>query len=232
VEWLTEVVKSSASSPAVFPAVFFLGLVGSVTSCCNLPIIGAIAGYSGTFGDDGNRRSLLLGALFFMLGTTSAFAALGAVSGFIGQVAADYLGFYWKLFAGFIMVLFGLATLNLLPFDLAKRGFAANTWKLRSSGATIYGFALGGGAATCSMCCSPVLPIALVLATLKGHTIWGAGILAMFSIGYSLPMVVGLVSLGLGFGKLTSLFRNTVAMLKPIAGCLLIAAGFYMLSTA
>jgi len=43
--------------------------------------------------------------------------------------------------------------------------------------------------------------IALVLATLKGHTIWGAGILAMFSIGYSLPMVVGLVSLGLGFGK-------------------------------
>ena len=81
VAWLTEIFKSSVFSPAVFPAAFLLGLVGSAASCCNLPVLGAIAGYSGSFGPDGNRRALLLTALFFMLGTIAAFAALGAVSG-------------------------------------------------------------------------------------------------------------------------------------------------------
>ena len=122
-EWSAAILKSSTLSVAVFPAAFMLGIVGSVTSCCNLPVLGAIAGYSGTVGHDTDRRSLLVAALFFMLGTVGAFAALGAVSGFVGQVAGASLGLYWKLFAGFISVLFGLATLGLLPFDLTRLGF-------------------------------------------------------------------------------------------------------------
>lgn len=44
VEWPTEILKSSSLSLAVFPAAFLLGLMASVTSCCNLPVLGAIAG--------------------------------------------------------------------------------------------------------------------------------------------------------------------------------------------
>jgi cytochrome c biogenesis protein CcdA len=229
-EWPAAILTSSSFSLAVFPAAFLLGLIGSVTSCCNLPVLGAIAGYSGAVGQESDRRSLLVAGIFFMLGTVAAFAALGAVSGFIGQVAGSSLGLYWKLFAGFISVLFGLAALGLPPFDRARLGFTGNSWKIQSSGATIYGLAVGGGAATCSMFCNPILPVALAVTTLQGHTLWGAAILAVFSIGYSLPMAGVLVGLGLGFRRLTSVLQTINPIIQKGAGVLLIVLGFYLLA--
>ncbi len=230
-EWSAAILKSSTFSLAVFPAAFVLGLIGSVTSCCNLPVLGAVAGYSGTVGYDTDRRSLLLAGLFFMIGTAGAFAVMGAVSGFIGQVAGASLGLYWKLFAGFISVLFGLATLGLLPFDLGSPGFGGKTWKIQSSGAVVYGLAVGGGAAACSVCCNPILPVALTVTTLQGHTLWGAAILAVFSIGYTLPIAGVLVGMGLGFRRLTSVVQKINPVIQKVAGVLLIVMGFYLLAT-
>lgn len=228
-EWSAEILRSSDYSAAAFAAALVLGIVGSVTSCCNLPVLGAIAGYSGAVGHDADRRSLLVAGIFFMIGTVGAFAALGAVSGFVGQVAGATLGLYWKLFAGFISVLFGLATLGLLPFDFGKLGLSGNSWQMRSSGATIYGLAVGGGSAACSVCCNPVLPVALAVTTLQGQTLWGAAILAVFSIGYSLPMVGVLIGMGLGFRRLTSVVQRISPVIQKIAGVLLIVLGFYLL---
>lgn len=230
-EWLTEALDSSLS-PVVFPAAFLLGFLGSVTSCCNLPLFGAIAGYSGTLVEGGNRRALLRGALFFMLGTISAFAALGAVSGLIGQVAGASLGFYWKLIAGFIMVLFGLANLNLLPFALTEYKFAEKTLNKPACGSMLHGFALGGAAAACSACCNPVLPVVLAVTTLQGHILWGAAMLTAFSVGYGLPMTGGIVGLGFGFGNLASVVQKINPLIKTVSGLLLIIVGFYMLATA
>jgi cytochrome c-type biogenesis protein len=166
-----------------------------------------------------------------MLGTVAAFAVLGAVSGFVGQVAGSSLGSYWKLFAGFVSVLFGLATLGLLPFGFAHLGSVGNSLRLQSSGATIYGLAVGGGAATCSLFCNPILPVALAVTTLQGHTLWGAAILAVFSIGYSLPMAGILVGLGLGFQRLTAVVQRINPFVQKAAGVLLIVLGFYLLAT-
>lgn len=229
-EGLSEIFKSSISSPVAFPAAFLLGLLGAVTSCCNLPVLGAIAGYSGTLGPDRNRSALLLTALFFMLGTLAAFAALGAVSGFLGQMAGAALGYYWKLVAGFVFVLFGLGNLGLLPFRAAGLGFLGDTWKRRSSGATIYGLAVGGGATACSVLCNPVLPVALAATTLQGHTLWGAVLLTVFSLGYSFPMAAVLVGLGLGFGRLTMTVQKIKPVIETTSGILLLVVGFYLLA--
>lgn len=232
VEWLAEILQSSSLSAAMFPAAFLLGIAGSAISCCNLPILAAIAGYSATFGNNSDRRALLLGALFYMLGTIGAFATIGAVSGLVGQVAGAFLGFYWKLFAGFIMVVFGMASLNLLKLDLGKLGFTGNVWKRRSSGATLYGLAIGGVAAAGSVCCNPFLPVALAVTTFQGHPLWGAALLTVFSIGYSLPMAGVLVGLGFGFGKLSLVAQRITPIIKTVAGLLLIVFGFYLLATA
>jgi cytochrome c-type biogenesis protein len=228
-EWSDQILKSSALSMAAFPAAFLLGVIGSVTSCCNLPVLGAIAGYSGTVGPGTDRRSLLVAALFFMVGTVGAFAAIGAVSGFVGQVAGASLGMYWRLFAGLISVVFGLVTLGYLPVDLTRWGFTGKAWQIQSSGATIYGLAVGGGAAACSVCCNPVLPVALTVTTLQGHTFWGAAILTVFSVGYSLPMVGVLVGMGLGLRRLTSVVQKISPVIQKGAGVLLIVLGFYLL---
>jgi cytochrome c-type biogenesis protein len=226
---LEEILKSSSLSPIVLPTAFLLGLVGAVTSCCTLPVLGAIAGYSGALVDNGNRRTLLLAALPFMLGTVLAFAALGAVSGLVGQVAGAVLGFYWRLAAGFIMVLFGLASLNLLPINFAHLRLPGSAGERRAFGAALYGLALGGGAAACSTLCNPILPVALAVTTLQGHALWGAALLTVFSIGYSLPMASMLVGLGLGFGRLT-LIQRISPWINKIAGLLLIIIGFYLLA--
>lgn len=231
-EWSAAMLRSSTSPVAVLPAAFLLGLIGSVTSCCNLKVLAAIAGYSGVVGSDSDRRAFLVSALFFMIGTVGAFAALGAVSGFVGQVAGASLGLYWKLFAGGILVLFGLAVLGVLPFDLTRLGFTGKARQVGSSGATIFGLAVGGGAAACSLCCSPVLPIALAVTTLQGHTVWGAVILTVFSVGYSLPIVGVLVGMGLGVRRLSSAVQKFNPIIQHLAGVLLVVVGFYLLATA
>jgi cytochrome c biogenesis protein CcdA len=206
-------------------------LVGSVTSCCSLPVLGAIAGYSAALQDSSDRRTLLVTALWFMIGTAAALATLGAVSGFLGHLVSASVGVYWRLFAGFVTVLFGLASLSLLPFDLAHAGLIGNRVSIQSSGATIYGVAVGGGSAACSVFCNPILPVALAVTTLQGNTLWGAAILAVFSLGYSAPMAGVLVGLGLGFGKLKSAMQKMTPVIQTVAGALLVAMGFYLLAT-
>ena len=143
-EWLSEVMTSPNLSLAAFPAAFLFGLLGSFTSCCNLPVLGAIAGYSGTLGNETNRGTFLLIALLFIVGTVAALTALGAIGGFLGQVAGASLGLYWRLFAGFIMVLFGLVSMGLVPFDFASVGIMKNLGSDGRFGPTIYGLAVGG----------------------------------------------------------------------------------------
>ena len=102
VEWARTVFEQTGIGPAALPAAFLLGLLSSIAcSCCTLPVLGAVAGYSGTR-RQGSFKRTLFAALFFMLGAVIATVILGAVAGFVGQVAQSTLGTYWKIFAGII----------------------------------------------------------------------------------------------------------------------------------
>jgi cytochrome c-type biogenesis protein len=165
-----------------------------------------------------------------MLGTITAFAGLGAVSALIGHLAGASLGLYWKVIAGFIMVLFGLASLDMLPFSITGNGLRRTSFSNLRGGSTIQGFALGGVSAACSTCCNPGLPIVLAVTTIHGRILWGAVLLTAFSIGYSLPMTSGIVGLGLGFGNLGATIQKLNPVIKKVSGVLLIAFGFYFLA--
>ena len=82
-----------------------------------------------------------------------------------------------------------------------------------------------------SSCCNLILPAALAITPLQGHTLWGAAILTVFSIGYSLPIVGVLVGLGLGFRRLTLVVQRINPVIQKGAGVLLIVLGFYLLAT-
>ena len=64
---------------------------------------------------------------------------------------------------------------------------------------------------------------------MKGQAGWGALILAMFAIGYSLPMVAAI--LGIGLGKLTGFIHKIAVPIQKVSGVLLIAAGIWLLFT-
>jgi len=232
-EWLNQILQSPELTVAVFPAVLVLGVLSAFGSCINIAVYGAITGYSGTFATSQSRRPLIFAGIFFMLGTIVVFTLLGAITGFISQITAAALGSYWKFIVGFLLIFFGLATLNFLPFKLPKFVSKNPTTSNSTIGSAIYGFAIGGAIAACSAaCCNPVLPIVLGLVTIKGQTLWGAAILTIYAIGYALPPTAALIGIGLGVEKLSSRLTKVTPIISNIAGVLLIGTGFYMLATA
>ena len=164
-----------------------------------------------------------------MIGTIVALAGLGAITGFVSQTIGSAMGVYWKIFAGLVMVLFGLVSLDLLPFALPTFGSGVALYSAGPTKAIVYGLALGGGTTACSVGCNPVLPVVLGVVTLQGQTWWGGLILGAFAIGYSLPLAAGLVGLGYGFSKLTSVLQRFAPAIKYGGGVVLIGVGFYLL---
>ena len=227
--WAETVLDQTGYGPAALPFAFVLGLVSAIASaCCTLPLLGAIAGYSGTR-DDIDRRAKFLAALFFMLGTTIALVILGYVAGFIGQVAQDVMGKYWKVFAGLVAIVVGLAALKLLPFKLPSRTVKGKTHPKGFLGAAVVGLVMGGGVCVASLACNPGIYIVLGVAVLQGYTLWGMAIMAAYAVGFSLPL--SLIMLGVSLGKGVIKAKKTEAAIRVTGGVLLIVAGFYFLAT-
>ena len=228
-QWAKTFLEQVGYKPLALPLAFVLGLASAVASaCCTLPVLGAIVGYSGTR-DNGNRKAGYLSALFFMLGTTAALVVLGAVAGFVGQVAQDTMGKYWKVFAGLIAIFVGLAALRLLPFKLPTKNIDGMSKPTGFWGAAIFGFIMGGGVSVASLACNPGIFIVLGVAVLQGYTVWGMAIMAAYAVGFSLPLAV--IVLGASLGKSAIKAKRTEAAIRVVGGVLLLAAGFYFLAS-
>jgi len=228
-QWAKTVLEQVGFRPVALPVAFLLGLASALASaCCTLPLLGAIVGYSGTR-EDRDRRAKFLAALFFMLGTTIALVILGTVAGFIGQVAQDMTGKYWKVFAGLTAILVGLAALKLLPVKLPTKVAGTSSRPKGLLGAAAFGLVMGGGVCVASLACNPGIFIVLGVAVLQGYTLWGMCIMAAYAVGFSLPLT--LIMLGASFGKSAIKAKRAETAIRIVAGVLLILAGFYFLAT-
>ena len=213
------------------PLAFLLGLVSAVASaCCTLPAMGMLVAYSGTR-QDVDRRSAFTSAVWFLIGATLALIILGFVAGLVGQTAQTFLGRYWKLFAGVVAVILGLATLKLFPFRLPGRApkDGAPSAPGGKMGAALGGLFLGGGVAACSLPCNPGIFIVIGASVLMGRILWGMALMAAFAVGFSLPLSA--ILFGVSFGKASLKVQKADAVIRTVAGVLLVCAGFYLLAT-
>ena len=228
---ITNLLQEVSTGPAALPLAFLLGLVSAMASaCCTLPAMGMLVAYSGTR-QDVNRRTAFTSAIWFMVGTTLSLILLGFVAGLVGQTAQAFLGRYWKLFAGVVGILFGLAALKWLPFKLPSRARkdgapSASGGKL---GAALGGLFLGGGVAASSLPCNPGIFVVIGASVLMGHILWGMALMAAFGVGFSLPL--GAILFGVSFGKASIKAQKAEVAIRNIAGVLLVCAGFYLLAT-
>jgi len=231
VEFITRTLQEASTGPVAVPLAFLLGLVSAVASaCCTVPAMGMLVAYSGTR-QDTDRRAALVSAFAFLVGTTLALIVLGFVAGFVGQTAQAMLGRYWKLFAGVIAVILGVAALKLLPVKLPQ--FTRKT-ETRATvhgllGTVVVGLLLGGGVAACSMPCNPGIFIVIGASILMGHILWGMLLMAAFGVGFGLPLSA--ILFGVSFGKAAIKAQKAEAVIRVAAGVLLIGAGFYLLAT-
>ncbi|MCX7044979.1 MAG: hypothetical protein NTX50_05760 [Candidatus Sumerlaeota bacterium] len=228
-QYVTETLQQVASQPLGLLFALILGVVSAATSaCCTLPALGILLGYSGAQAND-NRKSAVKSALFFTLGMIVSLMILGGIAGFVGQVAQSALGRYWKVFAGVVAVFLGLAALNLLPFKLSLGKFESVKNKLGKSGAVLAGLVLGGIVAASSLPCNPGIFIVIGAAILQGKVFWAILMLAMFAIGFSIPL--GAVLLGVSLSKVSLAAKGADTVIRWVSGCVLLVAGFYFLVT-
>lgn len=226
---ILERLQAVSSEPLGLVFALVLGTVSAVTSaCCTLPAMALLVGYSGAQANE-SRKGALRSALLFTLGIVLALMIIGGVAGFIGQVAQVSLGGYWKVFAGIVAVFLGLATLKLLPFQLSLGKLAGLGSKTTGLGAAIAGIVLGGIVAVSSLPCNPGIFIVIGAALLLGRVLWAVLMLAMFAVGFSLPL--GAILLGISLSKVTFAAKGADTAFRWVAGLVLLVAGFYFLLT-
>jgi cytochrome c biogenesis protein CcdA len=230
-DWIQQVFNAPQFGVLVLPAGFLLGLITAIGCiACSAPLLAAVIGYAGSR-EEARKKHIFIIAGFFMLGTVIALSAAGYLVGYIGQVAGSTFGLYGKLLIAVITIFLGFAALNLLPFRIPSLNPAKMNLPRGLVGASVMGLGVGGASITYTMaCCGPmILPVVLGLSVLKGEGVWGALILAVFAIGYSLPMVAAI--LGIGFGKLTGIASKAATPIRMASGMLLVVAGFWLIFT-
>jgi len=231
VKLITDTLQADSMGLVALPLAFLLGLASAVASaCCTLPTMGMLVAYSGTR-EDANRRNALVSSVSFMIGTTLALIILGLVAGIVGQAAQAMLGRYWKLFAGILAVILGLAALKLLPVTMPhftrkqdSPSKAPGLW-----GTVLVGLLMGGGVAASSLPCNPGIFIVIGASVLMGKIVWGVLLMAAFGVGFSLPL--GTILFGVAFGKAAIKMQQAEAAIRVVAGVALVGAGFYLLAT-
>ncbi len=228
-EYCVTTLQHAASQPIGLLFALILGVASAATSaCCTLPALGILIGYSGAR-EEKSRRAAARSAVFFTAGTILSLVVIGGLAGYVGQIAQTSFGGYWKLFAGIVAIVFGLATLKLLPVNLSLAGPGGATPGSEKLGTAAAGLIMGGGVAAYSMPCNPGIFIVLGAAVLQGQIIWSTLLLAMFALGFSLPL--GAVLLGVSLGKATLLTKNADTAIRWVSGSILLLAGFYLLVT-
>ncbi|HYM51365.1 MAG TPA: cytochrome c biogenesis protein/redoxin [Candidatus Limnocylindrales bacterium] len=218
-------------------AVAFAAGLLSFASTCVLPLVPAYVAYMGGQAAlnpqtpaSGRQRRLITNAVLFVLGFSTAFVALGASAGLLGerldlrQVRPALLQV-----AGIALVLIGISLLLLgrIPglmrerrLDLAHR-LPRTPWASYLIGLA---FAIGW-----TPCVGPILAAILLRAGQAGTAAQGAVLLTAYSLGLGVPF---LIAAGLS-GMLTRLLarvRGAYRALNAVAAVFLIGMGVLIFS--
>lgn len=214
---------------------FFAGIISFISPCV-LPIVpGYISFVSGASlqelktqvdMDPEKRRELFWkvtgNSIFFVLGFSIVFVAMGASATYIGQWFAENRLILARI-AGVVIILFGLHTMGLLPIkwlNYEKRIQAKNK-PMGLIGSMLIGLAFAFG---WSPCIGPILAGVLVLAATQETVAQGVMMLIAYSLGLGIPFI----ATGLAINRFLNVFsriKKHMRLVEMVAGVLLVAVG-------
>jgi len=177
-------------SVSEWPVALAAGFLSFLAPCV-LPLVpGYLSAVSAVeadrLGRPGTARRVVVASIPFVLGFTAVFVTLGAGAALVGGSVLDDQ-FLLERISGFVLVVFGLAFMGLLPWPERLIG-AGLVQGARSRGSRAL---LGGAFAVCAApCIGPVLAGILVLAGSSGTVVEGAALLAVYSLGLAIPFVL------------------------------------------
>ena len=203
---------------------FAAGLISFLAPCV-LPLVpGYLSAVSSVeadrLGEPGAARRVVVSSLPFVAGLISFFVFLGAGAAAVGlSIARDQ--FLLEQIAGFVLIVFGLAFMGLLPWPQRLVG-AGLVRGARSRGSS---FLLGGAFAICAApCIGPVLASILVLAGDSGTVLEGSLLLAVYALGLAVPFLVAAALFVPAMGVFRRI-RDHYTLIQLVSGAILVALG-------
>ncbi len=203
---------------------FGAGLLSFLAPCV-LPLVpGYLSAVSSIqadrLGEPGAARRVVVSSLPFVAGLIAFFVLLGAGAAAIGLSIAENQ-FLLEQVAGFILIVFGLVFMGLLPWPERLIG-AGLVQGARRRGS---GFLLGGAFAVCAApCISPVLGSILVLAGDSGTVLEGSALLAVYALGLAVPFLVAAAVFVPAMGLFRRI-RDHYTVIQFVSGAILVALG-------
>ncbi|MEA3489879.1 MAG: cytochrome c biogenesis protein CcdA [Candidatus Omnitrophota bacterium] len=213
-----------------FGIAFSAGVL-SFLSPCVLPLVpGYISFLSGVSLEDlrkGNARGNVIGkagltSIFFVIGFSVVFIALGASASFVGKLLADNIRIFTRI-AGVVIVLLGLhlaGVLNIKWLNYEKR-LKIEKFRPGLFGAFLIGLAFAFG---WTPCIGPILAGILALAAAEKTVLKGMLLLAVYSLGLGIPFIVTGFAVG-AFMRFFEKYRRFIRWGEIVAGIFLIAIG-------
>lgn len=204
---------------------FGAGFLSFISPCC-LPLYPAflsyITGMSVSEIKEENamfRRRSMLHTLFFLLGFSVIFIALGFSSTFIGDLFKDYKDLIRQIGAIFI-VFFGLVITGFISFDfmMKEKRFAFKNRPSGYLGSSLIGMAFAAGWTPCT---GPILMAVFGLIASNPN----AGVIYMiaYTLGFAIPFFI----LSFFIGRMNWIRKHNVAIMK-VGGIIMILVGILL----
>lgn len=161
-------------------------------------------------------------SLFFVLGFSLVFTALGASASAAGEFLLAHLPIVSK-FAGAIIVVFGLHMTGIITIPLLYTHKRADTAAFKPGylGSFLMGLAFACG---WTPCIGPILSGILALAATRETVGQGMRLLFVYSLGLGLPFIITGFAVG-GFLRFFSRYKRYIRVGEVFSGVLLVAIG-------
>ncbi|TAN24458.1 MAG: cytochrome c biogenesis protein CcdA [Acidobacteria bacterium] len=173
------------------------------------------------------RGVLIANSIFFILGFSLVFIALGATATSVGQALRTHQELFSEI-GGIIVILFGLHLLGVVRIS-ALYGDKRVHKKISVSsglGAFVVGFTFAFG---WTPCIGPMLATILLLAANVGTVSHGIFLLAVYSAGLAVPFLLTTLAID-RFATFYKGFRQHLGTVERISGVLLLLIGALLLT--
>ncbi|WP_243386974.1 cytochrome c biogenesis protein CcdA [Bacillus kexueae] len=204
---------------------FGAGFLSFISPCC-LPLYPAFLSYiTGVSVNEIKtdqamlQRRSLLHTLFFLIGFSVIFIAIGFGTSFIGQLFLDYQDLIRQIGA-ILIIFFGFVVLGVFTPDvlMKEKRFQFKNRPAGYLGSSLIGMAFAAGWTPCT---GPILASVILLAASNP----GSGMIYMiaYTLGFSIPFFL----LSFFIGKMNWIKRNNVKIMK-IGGVIMIIMGLFL----
>lgn len=197
----------------------------SLASPCVLPLVPAyLAHLMGTTTDanpSGFGRTPFFHAVFFVLGFTLVFVALGASVGLLGYVVRGYVPLFAKV-AGVLLIILGLHSAGIIEIPFLYREYRVE-YRGDKKASYLRSFLIGSAFSVGWVpCVGPILGGILALAATSATVAQGAILLTVYSAGFGLPFLLA----GLALGKVSAFVKG----FSPYFPAVRLASGIILIS--